>query len=152
MLDAPNKLLPPIEDPGSTNLPSKFAEEYPLDILIAEDNFVNQKLVERMLQKLGYQTNTAWDGNQVLNWLGKKMYDVILMDIRMPEMDGYEATLKIRRMDINQPYIIAMTANVMPGDREECLEIGMNDFIPKPINMNEVITKLKIAALYRLNN
>ena len=107
------------EVPPGTNQELTFAEKYPLDILIAEDNFVNQKLIERVLQKLGYQTDTAADGIQVLNYLNKKKYNVILMDVRMPEMDGYETTVAIRKMNIFQPYIIAMTANVSNCDRED---------------------------------
>ncbi len=151
MLDTPDKVRPCTEDAHGGNQSSKFADEYPLNILIADDNFVNKKLIEKILQKLGYQADTASDGIQVLNCLDKKNYDVILMDIRMPEMDGYEATMSIRHMNIEQPYIIAMTANVMPSDREQCLEIGMNEFIPKPINLNEVITKLRIAASFCAN-
>lgn len=120
-----------------------FAEECPLNILIAEDNIVNQKLIERILRKLGYQTDTASDGIQVLNSIAKKEYTVILMDIRMPEMDGLETTRKIRQMTIVQPYIIAMTANAMSKDREECLENGMNDYMSKPLSIDEIIDSLK---------
>jgi CheY-like chemotaxis protein len=73
------------------------------------------------------------------------------MDVRMPEMDGYETTQIIRQMNTNQPFIIAMTANAMSNDREECLQNGMNDYIAKPIRMNDVITKLRIAAAYCKN-
>jgi len=134
------------EVPPGTNQELTFAVKYPLDILIAEDNFVNQKLIERVLQKLGYQTDTAADGMEVLDFLAKKRYNVILMDVRMPEMDGYEATVAIRKMNIIQPFIIAMTANVSTSDREDCFEAGMNDFIPKPISIGEVTSKLQIAS------
>ena len=125
-----------------------FAENYPLNILIAEDNSVNQILIERILRKLGYHTETASDGVRALNFLDKKEYNVILMDVRMPLMDGFEATQAIRQMSIQQPYIIAMTANAMSSDRDECINIGMNDYISKPIHMEEIIEKLKIAADY----
>ncbi len=123
-----------------------FAGKYPLKILIAEDNFVNQKLIERILSNIGYQTDAVSNGNQVLNFISKKEYNVILMDIRMPEMDGYETTKSIRQMDVNQPYIIAMTANSLQSDREECLQNGMDDYISKPLKANEILSKLKMVA------
>jgi CheY-like chemotaxis protein len=129
----------------ATNL---FAEIYPLNILIADDNFINQKLIERILRKLGYQTDTACNGIQVLDFMAKKQYNVILMDIRMPEMDGFEAMQNVRQMTMDQPYIVAMTANALPSDREECLQSGMNDYIAKPIYMNDIVEILKNAAKY----
>jgi len=148
MLLSPDKIH--IQTEGSNNeiQSGSFAEDYPLNILIVDDNFVNQKLIERILIKLGYQTETAADGLQALELLGKKNHNVILMDVRMPVMDGYEATRAIRQMDIEQPYIIAMTANVMASDREECLQNGMNNYLSKPLAINEIISKLKIAADY----
>lgn len=151
MISAPEKLHVIAEDMQVGMLTGSFAEEYPLNILIAEDNFVNKILIERILQKLGYKADTAADGTQVLSSIAKKQYNVILMDVRMPEMDGYETTQIIRQMNTSQPFIIAMTANAMSNDREECLQNGMNDYIAKPIRMNEVITKLKIAAVYCKN-
>ena len=148
MLVVPDKVYPLREVSQGKNLTGTFAEEFPLTILIAEDNFVNQKLIERILSKLGYLTDTASDGVQALEFLNEKEYNVILMDVRMPEMDGHEVTQAIRRMPIKQPYIIAMTANVMSSDRDECFQVGMNDFIPKPIIMEEVIAKLKIASAF----
>ena len=124
-------------------LGKSFAESFPLNILIAEDNIVNQKLIERILRKLGYETDTASDGIQVLNSIAKKEYTVILMDIRMPEMDGLETTRAIRQMAIVQPYIIAMTANAMSNDRLECLENGMNAYMSKPLSTDEIIDSLK---------
>jgi len=141
MISAPEKLHVIAEDMQVGMLTGSFAEEYPLNILIAEDNFVNKILIERILQKLGYKADTAADGTQVLSSIAKKQYNVILMDVRMPEMDGYETTQIIRQMNTSQPFIIAMTANAMSNDREECLQNGMN----------EVITKLKIAAVYCKN-
>ena len=129
-------------------LTEKFAEDYPLSILIAEDNIINQKLIARILLKLGYQIHTANDGIQVLESLKKKYFNVILMDVQMPEMDGFEATLAIREMPIKQPYIIAMTANAMSQDKDECLQIGMNDYIAKPMRLAEIMKILKNAAAY----
>ena len=136
------------EDLQNGILSSSFAEDYPLSILIAEDNLINQKLIERILHKLGYLTDTASDGIQVLDFLVKKDYNVILMDVQMPEMDGLETTHAIRQMAIAQPYIIAMTANAMSKDREDCLKIGMNDYIAKPMRLAEIIKILKNAAIY----
>jgi len=143
ILAATNQNLFASENSKDGYLEKSFAEECPLIILIAEDNIVNQKLIERILHKLGYQTETASDGIQVLNSIAKKEYNVILMDIRMPEMDGMEATRKIRQMAITQPYIIAMTANAMSNDREDCLENGMNDYMAKPLSTDEIIDSLK---------
>jgi len=136
------------EDQPVAILTEKFSEDYPLRILIAEDNIINQKLIARILLKLGYQINTANDGIQVLESLKKKDFNVILMDVQMPEMDGFEATQAIREMPIKQPYIIAMTANAMSQDKDECLQIGMNDYIAKPMRLAEIMKILKNAAAY----
>jgi CheY-like chemotaxis protein len=147
---APPKKHTVLEDTQNVILSSSFAEEYPLRILIAEDNLINQKLIERILHKLGYLTDTACDGTQVLDALVKKDYNVIIMDVQMPEMDGLEATQAIRQMAIVQPYIIAMTANAMSNDKDECLKIGMNDYIAKPMRLAEIIKALKNAAKYNV--
>jgi len=123
-----------------------FAEDHPLRILIVEDNIINQKLIERILHNLGYKTDTVSDGIKVFDMLASKKYNLILMDVRMPEMDGLEATQLIRKMSAEQPYIIAMTANAMASDKEECLQSGMNDYLSKPMRMEEITKKLKIAA------
>jgi len=117
-------------------LDDNFAKEYPLNLLVAEDNLINQKLIMRVLSKLGYEPVLANNGLEVLNLLAEKSYDVILMDIQMPEMDGLETTLNIRKNEtIKQPYIIAMTANALPEDRIECYKAGMNSYISKPIKL-----------------
>jgi CheY-like chemotaxis protein len=146
ILTAPHKDLYVSEDSSGGILSSSFASDYPLNILIVEDDIVNQKLIERILQKLGYITDTVSDGIHVLSSLIKKEYNVILMDVRMPEMDGLEATMNIRKMQIEQPYIIAMTANAMSNDKDECIQIGMNDYISKPMRMPEIVRILKKAA------
>ena len=145
ILSATNKDRLVSENSQGGNLTISFAESYPLSILIAEDNIVNQKLIERILLKLGYQTDTVSDGIQVLQSVERKDYNIILMDIRMPEMDGLEATRAIRQMQVSQPYIIAMTANGMSNDREECLENGMNDYVAKPLSADEIIHSLKMG-------
>jgi len=96
-----------------------------------------------MLKKLGYKADIVNNGKEVLNALNKKLYDLILMDMQMPEMDGLEATRAIREMAIKQPIIIALTANTMKGDREECLNAGMDDYIGKPVKTDELANKLE---------
>ena len=128
-------------------LTADFAIKYPLTILIAEDNVVNQKLALRVLGKLGYKPNTVKDGNEVLEEVSRVEYDLILMDVQMPEMDGLEATRMIRLCLTHQPIIIAMTANAMQGDREECINAGMDDYISKPVNIEELVIILEKWAL-----
>ncbi len=139
--------IPVIPDTSQTGiLSASFANDFPLSILVAEDNLINQKLIRSILLKLGYQTDIVEDGNQVLLAMQTKNYHVILMDIQMPEMDGFETTRIIREMAVIQPYIIALTANAMAGDKEECLRMGMNNYIAKPMRLPEILTILKIAA------
>jgi CheY-like chemotaxis protein len=120
-----------------------FSLKYPLKILIAEDNPVNQKLAERVLTKLGYAPSKAIDGQEALEALKQNHYDLILMDIQMPTMDGLEATRRIRLQKIAQPIIIAMTANAMQGDREMCLQAGMDDYISKPVKLEGLVGMLE---------
>ena len=148
ILAAPHKNILLSDDSQNKILRDSFADDYPLNILVAEDDFVNQKLIGRILFKLGYQADILSDGIHVTESLKKKNYNVILMDVRMPFMDGYETTQAIRKMAVKQPYIIAMTANAMSQDRDECLQIGMNDYIAKPMHLPEIIKTLKIAAAY----
>ena len=117
----------------------------PMNILIAEDNSINQKLIVRILKILGEEVDIANNGLEALNAALKKKYDIILMDIQMPEMDGYEATHRIRSdvSKAHQPVIIAMTANALQGDREKCLEAGMNDYKSNPILIDEVTRIIK---------
>ena len=123
----------------------QMAERHPLRILIVEDNTINQNLVQMMLERLGYRADVAGNGLEALHALRRQDYDAVLMDVQMPEMDGYEATGRIRQdFDMtSQPRIIAMTANAMSGDREACLMAGMDDYISKPIHVEELVAGLE---------
>ena len=131
------------EPKAPNSLSVEFAEKYPLDILIAEDNLINQKLIIRVLNKLGYEPNLANNGKEVVEMLSARMYDLIFMDIQMPEMDGLEATRYIRANFEKQPLIVAMTANAMVEDRDACKAAGMNDYLSKPIKLEELMLMLK---------
>ncbi len=117
-----------------------LGDRHPLRILIAEDNPVNQKLAMRVLEKMGYRADAVGNGLEAIESLGRQLYDVVFMDVQMPEMDGLEATRRIREnfAEEDQPRIIAMTANAMLGDRDLCLAAGMDDYISKPIRFGEI--------------
>jgi len=118
----------PTIDPG-------LATRHPLRILLAEDNAVNQKLALRLLSNMGYTAEVASDGQRAVDAVEGGTYDVVLMDVQMPELDGLEATRRIRARWPERPlHIVAMTANAMAGDRDACLAAGMNDYISKPID------------------
>ena len=121
-----------------------MARRLPLHILLAEDHITNQKLALYTLEKLGYRADVASNGLDVLEALERQEYDVILMDIQMPEMDGLEATriIRGRLAGFRQPRIIAMTANVTTADREACFDAGMNDYLAKPIRIEELVAAL----------
>ncbi|HVS92541.1 MAG TPA: two-component regulator propeller domain-containing protein [Mucilaginibacter sp.] len=122
-----------------------FGANHPMSILVAEDNPVNQKLIERILVKLGYSIDLTENGVEAVQAVQQKEYDVVLMDIQMPEMDGYEATQTIRKLDIRQPLIVAMTANALSEDREICLNHGMDDYISKPMKLEGLVAILEGA-------
>jgi len=124
--------------PGVQKAPAGIAQEYPLTILLAEDNLVNQKIIIHMLAKMGYTADIVHNGREAVEAINQKLYDLVFMDVQMPEMDGLEATRVIRTLLQEQPYIVAMTANAMQGDREECLLAGMDDYISKPINLTDL--------------
>lgn len=138
--------------PLSSGEPSKqkLGDTHPLRILMAEDNKVNQKVGALILKKLSYTIDVANNGLEVLEILEKNDYDVVLMDIQMPEMDGYQATREISKRfpTERRPYIIALTANAMQGDRERAIAAGMNDYVSKPIRNESIGAALEKA--YRL--
>ena len=121
-----------------------MGKNHPLRILLAEDNLINQKVALRILERMGYQADLAGDGLEVLESLQRQPYDVVLMDVQMPYMDGVEATGQIH--DIwqpeEQPDIIAMTANALTGDREKYLMAGMDNYISKPVRIQELMEAL----------
>jgi signal transduction histidine kinase/CheY-like chemotaxis protein len=123
---------PPIDQPA-------------LQILLAEDNAVNQKLALRYLERMGYSADVASNGREALEACEQRRYDVVLMDVQMPEMDGLEASRRLcaRFARSNRPRIIAMTANAMAGDREICLQAGMDDYLSKPIRLEQLRAALK---------
>ena len=114
-----------------------MATRHPLRILLAEDNVVNQKLALRLLQQMGYRADLASNGLEAVESVQRQVYDVVLMDVQMPEMDGLDAAREItsRWKPGERPRIIAMTANAMQGDREMCVAAGMDDYLTKPIRV-----------------
>ncbi|MDP3070071.1 MAG: ATP-binding protein [Opitutaceae bacterium] len=119
--------------------------EIPLEILLAEDNSVNQRVALRFLERMGYRANSVSNGLEAVHTLEHRFYDLVLMDLQMPEMDGIEATRQIRaRLPANrQPRIVALTANAMQGDREMCLAAGMDDYISKPVKIQEITDSIR---------
>jgi len=136
-----------------------LANQYPLRILLVEDVVVNQKFAILALERMGYRADVAANGQEALGAIQRQPYDVALMDINMPIMDGYEASRQIhqlwnngsQRFDISRPWIIAMTANALQGDRELALEAGADDYISKPVYLNELQAVLTRAGHARKN-
>jgi PAS domain S-box-containing protein len=135
----------PQSEPAESQFDAGLGQRLPLRILLAEDNTVNQKLALRLLERMGYRADVAANGLEVLEALQRQSYDVILMDVQMPEMDGLEASRAIHEgwAAEQRPRIVAMTANVMQGDREECLAAGMDDYLTKPIQIKALQAALE---------
>ncbi len=138
--------LPPLSGVREDNEDKDFARRYPQRILLAEDNLVNQKVALRMLAKLGYSADVATNGVEVLAALERKLYNLILMDVQMPEMDGIEATVRIRAQKKDGQHrlrIVAMTAYAYKTDLDRCLAVGMDGFITKPIRLDALKAVMK---------
>jgi len=131
--------------PASLMFDPSVASRLPLRILIADDNRVNQKVGSRFLEKLGYRADVVGNGLEVLQALERQPYDIVFLDVQMPEMDGYEAArqLRLRWTGADRPRIIAMTGNAMQGDRENCLQAGMDDYIAKPVRAEDLRAALE---------
>ncbi|HSH03944.1 MAG TPA: response regulator [Anaerolineae bacterium] len=127
-----------------TKYDAELAQKHPLRILLAEDNAINQKLAIITLNRLGYRPDVVANGLEAISALNRQQYDVVLMDVQMPEMDGLTATRQIRAQfpPEKQPHIIALTANALPEDRESCLQAGMDNYISKPFQINNLIKAL----------
>jgi CheY-like chemotaxis protein len=138
---------PPPRRPAGTKLDPALAQRLPLRVLLCDDNAINQKVAMRLLQQMGYRADQAANGLEALAALNTQAYDLVFMDVMMPEMGGFEATRVIRERQ-RQPsayptykspiIIVAMTANAMQGDREQCLAAGMDDYIAKPVRLEDV--------------
>ena len=123
----------------------QLAEIIPLSILLVEDNLVNQKVALRFLDRLGYRADAVANGLESLRALEARPYDLVLMDLQMPEMDGFEAAREIRANfpPDRQPRIIALTANALQGDRDACLAAGMDDYITKPVKLADIAASIQ---------
>ena len=133
----------PLRMPERPSADPDLGRRHPLRVLLAEDNAVNRKLALRLLSNMGYSAEVAGDGLQAIAALENSDFDVVLMDVQMPELDGLEATRRIRARWPERPvHIVAMTANAMAGDRDLCIAAGMNDYVSKPIRLPELAAAL----------
>ena len=150
---AENKNIP-IQKISEPKQLQKINEIYPLNILVAEDNTINQKLILRLFEMLGYTINIAANGYEVIEALNRMKIDIIFMDIQMPEMDGLEATRQIiSAWGTHRPLIVAMTANALKNDKDICISAGMDDYISKPLTINQVKVGIeKWASLCNIKN
>ncbi|MCB1122812.1 MAG: response regulator, partial [Verrucomicrobiae bacterium] len=133
--------------PRQGGLETSFAEEYPHDILVVEDNAINAKVLETILKKLGYKPGLAVNGEECLKALQEKPYDIVFMDLQMPVMDGYQATVRILKSDTitHDVFITSFTANARQDDRDACEAVGMHDFVAKPARPHKIVEVLRRA-------
>ena len=149
LLRDPGKVdLSPKSCSGRSNLPRRREGGRTTRILLVEDNLVNQKVASKLLNRMGFDVELAADGKAAVEAVTSRKYDLVLMDVQMPEMDGYQATARIRELekagrgDRRVP-IIAMTAHAMKGDRQKCLASGMDDYLSKPIDPQIMLAKIE---------
>ncbi|MEQ7799016.1 response regulator [Pedobacter sp. ASV1-7] len=131
------------EETFRKNLSADFSTKYPCKLLVAEDKMINQLVIVNILDRLGYKPDLVRNGKEAIDAVNEKHYDIVLMDVQMPLMGGLEATRLIRRNQSKQPVIIALTANVLSGDEQDCLDAGMDDYIGKPIRLEDLMDKLE---------
>jgi signal transduction histidine kinase/DNA-binding response OmpR family regulator len=138
----------PTGEGGRPKIDPTMAARHPLRILLAEDNAVNQKLAMRLLQQMGYRADLASNGIEAVESVQRQAYDVVLMDVQMPELDGLGATRRICELMAppRRPHIVAMTANAMQGDEQMCIDAGMDDYLTKPIRVEQLVAALNKAA------
>jgi CheY-like chemotaxis protein len=131
--------------PARTEFDPDMARRHPLRILLAEDNAVNQKVALRLLGQMGYRADVAANGLEAIEAVERQAYDVVLMDVQMPELDGFEASREINRRwpGERRPRLVAMTANAMQGDRELCAAAGLDDYVSKPVRVEELVAALE---------
>jgi CheY-like chemotaxis protein len=134
-----NSQIPSITQAILSSVDQVTTRSKSLEVLIVEDNFVNQRVLQLFLETLGYSPMIANNGLEALEAIKNQKYDVIFMDMQMPKMDGLTATKQIRQDCRQQPWIVALTANALPEDRQLCLDVGMNDFITKPIQIEDIV-------------
>jgi CheY-like chemotaxis protein/HPt (histidine-containing phosphotransfer) domain-containing protein len=141
----PSRIREERQAPPTSQFDPDMGRRVPLRVLLVEDNATNQKLALRLLARMGYRADVAANGLEALQALERQPYDVVLMDVQMPEMDGLETTRHIHQRwpGEQHPYVIAMTANALEGDREMCLAAGMDDYISKPIRVEVLIQALE---------
>ena len=139
--------------PTTPSMDVSLAARFPFTVLVVDDNLINLKVAVRLLAQMGYQADVANNGEEAITALTKKRYDLVFMDLQMPRVDGLEATRRIRARQSVEPkdpafareiVILAMTANAMPGDREKCLNAGMDDYIPKPVQPQKIQAMIEL--------